>query len=296
VRVKAAVTLGLWRNIFLCSLLAGGAARADIVASLQSLRAGGCGGTTAAAAQLRRNPALDRAAGAWAAGAAPDAALQAAGYAHKALATFHLTVDPTSTDEMLRRVDCHKAADPVLREFGLYQHGAQAWLVLAAARTTTPAGQNTIMVSHPAHATSSAPALLGRQVELINAARARGVRCGAHELGPAPPVHLSAQLSDVALGHATDMARHNYFEHEDLAGHSPADRVRASGYQERLVGENIAYGPTSADEVVRGWLDSPGHCENIMDVRFSEVGLAYAAGAGSKPGLYWVQVFAAPKG
>ena len=71
--------------------------------------------------------------------------------------------------------------------------------------------------------------------------------------------------------------------------------MRASGYRETLVGENIAYGPKSADEVVRGWLDSPGHCENIMDVRFSEVGIAYAAGSGSKPGLYWVQVFAAPR-
>ncbi len=293
--MKAAVSLGFWRNIFLCSLLAGGAARADIVSSLQSLRAGGCGGTTAAAPQLRRNPALDRAAGAWAAGAAPDAALQVAGYAHKALATFHLSADPGTTDEMLRRVDCRKAADPVLREFGLYQRGAQAWLVLATARSATPAGQNTILVGHPAHATSE-PAMASRQVDLINAARARGARCGAHELAPAPPVHLSAQLSDVALGHATDMARHHYFEHEDLAGHSPADRVRAAGYQEKLVGENIAYGPQSADEVVRGWLDSPGHCENIMDVRFSEVGIASAAGAGSKSGLYWVQVFAAPKG
>jgi len=61
------------------------------------------------------------------------------------------------------------------------------------------------------------------------------------------------------------MAEHNYFEHEDLSGRSPADRVRAVGYREKLVGENIAYGPKSAEEVVQGWLDSAGHCENIMD-------------------------------
>jgi uncharacterized protein YkwD len=91
------------------------------------------------------------------------------------------------------------------------------------------------------------------------------------------------------------MAQHNYFEHEDLAGHSPADRVRAVGYQEKLVGENIAYGPKTADEVVRGWLDSPGHCENIMDPRFAEMGIAYAAGRASKRGLYWVQVLADPR-
>src|ERR1700675_1152925 len=91
------------------------------------------------------------------------------------------------------------------------------------------------------------------------------------------------------------MAGHNYFEHEDLSGHSPADRVRAVGYQEKLVGENIAYGPKSAEEVVQGWLDSPGHCENIMDPRFAEMGIAYARGPVSKHGLYGVQLLADPQ-
>jgi uncharacterized protein YkwD len=91
------------------------------------------------------------------------------------------------------------------------------------------------------------------------------------------------------------MAEHSYFEHQDLTGHSPADRVRAVGYKEKLVGENIAYGPQSVDEVMRGWLDSPGHCENIMDPRFAEMGLALAAGHGARHGLYWVQVLAQPR-
>jgi hypothetical protein len=43
-----------------------------------------------------------------------------------------------------------------------------------------------------------------------------------------------------------------------------------------------------------GWLDSPGHCENIMDPRFTEMGIAYATGQVSKRGLYWVQLLAAP--
>jgi uncharacterized protein YkwD len=90
------------------------------------------------------------------------------------------------------------------------------------------------------------------------------------------------------------MAENDYFEHEDRAGHTPADRVRAVGYREKLVGENIAFGPRTAEEVVQGWLDSPGHCENIMDPRFAEMGIAYAAGH-LKRGLYWVQVFAAPR-
>src|ERR1017187_3320510 len=73
-----------------------------------------------------------------------------------------------------------------------------------------------------------------------------------------------------------------------------AVRVRAVGYKEKLVGENIAYGPKSAEEVVQGWLSSPGHCENIMDPRFAEMGIAYAPGHASKRGLYWVQLLADP--
>ena len=68
--------------------------------------------------------------------------------------------------------------------------------------------------------------------------------------------------------------------------------------REKLVGENIAYGPSSPDEVVRGWLDSVGHCENIMDPRFVEMGIAYAVGhapqGNAGRGLYWVQVLADP--
>lgn len=91
------------------------------------------------------------------------------------------------------------------------------------------------------------------------------------------------------------MAEHNYFEHVDLAGQSPADRVRSVGYREKLVGENIAYGPETVDEVVQGWLDSPGHCENIMDPRFAQMGIAVAPGRALRHGLYWVQVLAEPR-
>jgi uncharacterized protein YkwD len=47
--------------------------------------------------------------------------------------------------------------------------------------------------------------------------------------------------------------------------------------------------------VVQGWLDSPGHCENIMDPRFAEMGIAFAAGQSSRRGLFWVQLLVAPK-
>ena len=106
---------------------------------------------------------------------------------------------------------------------------------------------------------------------------------------------LSRTLAGVAFGHAADMAAHDYFEHADLTGQSPADRVRASGYRESVVGENIAYGPQSVEEAVQGWLDSPDHCENIMDPRFAQMGIAAAAGRRVRHGLYWVQLLAEPR-
>jgi uncharacterized protein YkwD len=163
----------------------------------------------------------------------------------------------------------------------VYRRGQETWLILGSV--------------YVAPASAAAPILATRALQLVNDVRARGARCGERFFGPAPPVKLSTTLAGVAFGHADDMARHNYFEHEDLSGRSPADRVRAVGYQEKLVGENIAYGPTSADEVVQGWLDSPGHCENILDPRFAEMGIAFAAGQSSRRGLFWVQLLVAPK-
>ena len=158
----------------------------------------------------------------------------------------------------------------------------------ASAPTRVAAAKSTPTLS------SLSPTLASHALELINQVRSRGTHCGDELFGPAPPVTLSGTLGEVALGHANDMAQKNYFEHVDPAGHSPADRVRATGYQEKLVGENIAYGPKSVDEVVQGWLDSPGHCENIMDPRFAQMGIALAPGR-AKHGLYWVQVLAEPK-
>src|SRR5262249_62385218 len=132
----------------------------------------------------------------------------------------------------------------------------------------------------------TAAALAAHALELVNDVRSHGTRCGERLFAPAPPVALSGTLANVAFGHAADMAEHDYFEHRDLNGKSPADRDRTGGYRATLVGENIAYGPKSVEEVVQGWLDSPGHCENIMDPRFAEMGIAYAAGRSGRHGLY----------
>ncbi len=256
-------------------------AQADVLSAVQILREGGCGGTLPAAAAVRHNALLDRAAQQWAAGHSLKEAAGRSGYAAESSAAIHISGPSYATIQQLRRSGCRTLADRGLRDIGIYTRGSDTWIVLAAAYVLPSKAQ--------------APLLATRALALVNAARARGARCGVRSFGPAPPVRLSGALASVAFGHAADMAEHDYFEHEDLAGHTPADRVKAVGYQEKLVGENIAYGPKTAEDVVQGWLDSPGHCENIMDPRFAEMGIAYAAGHSARRGLFWVQLLAAPK-
>ena len=69
---------------------------------------------------------------------------------------------------------------------------------------------------------------------------------------------------------------------------SPGIACVGTGYRPRLTGENIAFGPESVEEVVAGWLASPGHCANIMDPRFREMGVAVALGR-KRGHFYWVQ-------
>jgi uncharacterized protein YkwD len=273
----------LWCLLFLSAgFAANPAARADALSAVQLLREGGCGGVLPPARPLHHSALLDRAAELWAgAGSSPAAAVKRSGYDAEATTGVHVSGPYSSVVQLLRRSSCRTVMDQGLHDIGVYTHRSDTWLVLASAYVVPSSAQ--------------APVLATRALQLVNEVRARGTRCGERSFAPAPPVRLSGALAGVALGHAADMAQHNYFEHEDLAGRSPADRVRAVGYQEKLVGENIAYGPKTADEVVQGWLDSPGHCENIMDPRFAEMGIAYAAGRASKRGLYWVQVLADPR-
>ncbi|HET9329881.1 MAG TPA: CAP domain-containing protein [Steroidobacteraceae bacterium] len=275
-----------------------GAARADALAAVQTLRAGGCGGIVPLALPLRRSAALERAATEWAQGRTLATAAAHHGYGDPPEGVHVISPDATLL-EVLRRSECRVLSSQSLHEIGIYHRGEDYWLVLAGVvegpvRTAIPP-RPAPAPGPTAAAAQSAPLLAARALELINEARARGARCGRHEFAPAPPVTLSRTLDGVALGHAADMAAHNYFEHQDLTGQSPADRVRASGYRESLVGENIAYGPNSIEEAVQGWLDSPDHCENIMDPRFAQIGIAAAAGRSVRHGLYWVQLLAEPR-
>jgi len=297
-------------------------AAADALSTVQMLRVGGCGGILPASPPVRRNAVLDRVAEQWANGRPLAAAAEDNGYRPDLTGGLHFSGSDDAMVQQLRHSACRIVVDREVRGIGVYRRAFDTWLVVVSPflpaalatqertlfmpsplstpeRTPFPPASGSALPSQQPRAAipavPSAPLLSTRALQLVNEVRARGARCGTQAFGPAPPLSFSGTLAGVALGHAGDMAEHNYFEHEDLAGRSPADRVRAAGYGEKLVGENLAYGPGTIEEVVQGWLDSPGHCENIMDPRFAQMGIAYAAGRASRHGLYWVQLFAEPR-
>ena len=129
---------------------------------------------------------------------------------------------------------------------------------------------------------------------LVNQARAVARVCGTTQFPAAAPLTLNARLNQAAQGHATDMATNNYFSHTSLDGRSPWTRITSTGYKYRYAAENIAAGYSTAALVVQGWLNSPGHCRNIMNGNLKELGVGYAYSATARYHHYWVNDFATP--
>lgn len=135
-------------------------------------------------------------------------------------------------------------------------------------------------------------------LRLTNEARAVGHNCDTEgNFGPAPPLTMEAHLRCSSRLHSMDMAMQGYFDHTNKMGQSPFDRMQAAGYAGSAMGENIAMGQRSPAEVVAGWLDSDGHCSNIMNPMFTQIGVGYYAGAGGsfwQQSLLWTQNFGRP--
>lgn len=121
-------------------------------------------------------------------------------------------------------------------------------------------------------------------LQLVNDARRKGCNCGAAHYGPAPALTWNDQLEKAALNHSNDMLEKKYFSHTGSDGSSTGERIINAGYSWKFFGENIALGYKTEKEVVDGWLSSPGHCKNIMNKNYREMGVARA-------GDYWTQDF-----
>lgn len=136
----------------------------------------------------------------------------------------------------------------------------------------------------------------GREVlKLVNAARTKERKCGTTRYKPASPLRWNGKLGQAALTHSRDMAQNSYFSHKGSNGSMVGIRAKAEGYAWRSIGENVAAGQGSPQQVVEGWLASPGHCANIMNSTFTETGAAYVTNPESDMTIYWTQVFGAPR-
>ncbi|MEE9492047.1 MAG: CAP domain-containing protein [Gammaproteobacteria bacterium] len=136
-----------------------------------------------------------------------------------------------------------------------------------------------------------------KMLTLVNDFRASSWLCGEQQYPAVPPLSWHCTLEEAALGHSRDMGVHNFFNHTGSDGLGAAERVPNAGYQWRAVGENIAAGLTlrTVEAVMDAWIDSPGHCANIMQSVFTEMGAAMYEDSGSYYSLYWTQNFAAPR-
>jgi uncharacterized protein YkwD len=96
------------------------------------------------------------------------------------------------------------------------------------------------------------------------------------------PLRLNQRLSLAAGNRVEDMLAKHYFAHVSPDGVEPFIWATRNGYKYRLIGENLALGYRGADRVVTGWMNSPGHRENILTAQFDEVGIAISSSSPSR--------------
>lgn len=128
-------------------------------------------------------------------------------------------------------------------------------------------------------------------LDLINTARTQPRQCGTQAFAAAAALTWNATLATAAQSHSRDMANNNYLDHKDRNGGTPGDRAELAGFIGQQIGENIAAGQDTPNKVVEGWLASPGHCANLMNAQFRELGAAYAVDPKSDAAIYWTAVF-----
>ncbi|WP_443068675.1 CAP domain-containing protein [Streptomyces sp. NBC_01361] len=148
-----------------------------------------------------------------------------------------------------------------------------------SARQTTASPSAPRTTASPSAPATTAPASgdTARVLTLVNNERSKA-GCS--------PLTMNAKLTKAAQDHSKDMASHRNMSHTGSDGSSPDDRITRAGYSWSSYGENVAYGYSTPEKVMAGWMSSPGHKRNILDCSFKEIGIGLA-----QPGSYWTQDF-----
>ncbi|GAB7089606.1 CAP domain-containing protein [Marinifilum fragile] len=125
-------------------------------------------------------------------------------------------------------------------------------------------------------------------IDLVNEVRASGTTCGNTYYPPVDAIVWNNKLEQAAVNHSKDMHENNFFSHESPDGSTLTKRLREVCYNYSKAGENIAKGYLNEQQVLNGWLVSEGHCANIMNGNFKEMGEW-------RVGNYWTQNFGAQR-
>ncbi len=88
------------------------------------------------------------------------------------------------------------------------------------------------------------------------------------------------------------MANQGFFDHNNPnTGTNPFQRMQAAGFQGQTMGENIAAGQPTPQSVVDGWMNSPGHCKNILNGGYRFIGIGYFFSPTDQYRHMWTQNF-----
>ena len=120
-------------------------------------------------------------------------------------------------------------------------------------------------------------------IELVNSERANA---GLNALSE------NNELNNVATLKSEDMVKLNYFSHTSPTYGSPFEMLTQFNIKYTAAGENIAYGQPTPEEVMNGWMNSPGHRANILNTNFTQIGVGIAQKANGQ--YVWTQEFTRP--
>jgi uncharacterized protein YkwD len=108
-----------------------------------------------------------------------------------------------------------------------------------------------------------------------------------------PEVALDPVLTSMAEAYATEMIEKGFFAHENPTNDDgPGERAYKAGYVFLEIGENLAAGQETAEQVVSEWMASPEHRDMILGMQWREVGIGVRLGG--QYDVYWVLEFGNP--
>ena len=121
-------------------------------------------------------------------------------------------------------------------------------------------------------------------LELVNQYRTQGCTCGTQTMPPVDPVVWDEVLEEIVHEHSKDMSANGRMTHTGSDGSAPGHRLNRAGYTWRSYGENVAAGHRNEEAVMTAWINSSGHCRNIMSANKTHMATA-------REGGYWTQMF-----